>query len=441
MLVRRRFTVIVFLGTILGTSMVAQAESASQLLQQAMYAEKTEGDLDKAIGLYEQILEHVEIAKPITASALYHLGLCYAKKGQEAKAIQYFKQIISDYPELTSFTKQAHKQLKKVSSTLSPARRPFLIWFKARPSHKTTSAKDLLGMFNENHPPRTHTFRFRTEDKNGELIGRICVPHAADRDKITNMLNASSKLMLIKTQNVYTLVFAPIDMKPFDGKALLNLFNENLPRTVATYRYHTSLFKGEQVGLISTDTQLEKDGLVAMIKAHDKLTLKHIIGPQETSALLVDGFERGDETPNGWEIGAAVPGVTYRWEKKQAFKGQASLCLEKTANRYFPIAQWTRRLKHNGSATRLKVKTQVKAQNTTKAIVDALFLDTQDEWIRHEWVSYIGDKRGGKPITHSWKGYQGTVTIPENTKTIVVGLQIYGPGTVWFDELEVSYKK
>ena len=43
------------------------------------------------------------------------------------------------------------------------------------------------------------------------------------------------------------------------------------------------------------------------------------------------------------------------------------------------------------------------------------------------------------PATHNWKSYAGTVEIPAGTKQIVIALQIYGPGQVWFDELEARF--
>jgi len=108
--------------------------------------------------------------------------------------------------------------------------------------------------------------------------------------------------------------------------------------------------------------------------------------------------------------------------------------------KYFPIAQWTRKIEHTNEAKKLSVSANVLAKKAHKAVIDALFLDDNGEWIKHEWTSYIGAKNDGDPpANHKWKKYAGTVEIPENTKSIVIGLQMYGPGTVWFDELEVAY--
>lgn len=160
----------------------------------------------------------------------------------------------------------------------------------------------------------------------------------------------------------------------------------------------------------------------------------------QNGLTVIDSFEEGNSTaPLNWQQGAAVDGVKYIWDKKTGHESQSSLCLKKVANKYFPIAQWTRKLEHTSSSSEVEVSAMVKAQKTSKATIDALFLDADDKWIKHEWISYIGAKdTNDKPANHNWKQYKGTVAIPENTKTIVIGLQIYGPGTVWFDDLSVT---
>jgi RNA polymerase sigma-70 factor (ECF subfamily) len=60
--------------------------------------------------------------------------------------------------------------------------------------------------------------------------------------------------------------------------------------------------------------------------------------------------------------------------------------------------------------------------------------------ISHEWASYIGAKEAkDEPATHDWKEYRGKVKIPPQARKIQIGLQIYGPGKVWFDEVRATY--
>jgi predicted esterase len=174
-----------------------------------------------------------------------------------------------------------------------------------------------------------------------------------------------------------------------------------------------------------------------------KAETTQVQGPVTTAALpITDGFETGQRAPEGWQQGTAVPGVQYIWDKNTAFEGKASLCLKKTAQRFFPIADWSRVVRHEGTGRMLTVSAQVKAEQAAKAVIDVLFLDAQGNWIKHEWAAYIGAKEAGDPpANHDWKEYAGTVEIPPGTKLVRLGLQIYGPGTVWFDALTAGYAK
>ena len=163
---------------------------------------------------------------------------------------------------------------------------------------------------------------------------------------------------------------------------------------------------------------------------------------QSLNILKNPGFEFGDKTPDEWKKGAAIQGVKYSWDKKVASGGKASLCIEKNAQRYFPIAQWSQTVQREGDKPVILVSAQVKAKNVTKAVLDVLFLDAQDNWISHQWIAYIGAKEDGDPpANHDWKEYSGKADIPPNTAKICIGLQVYGPGKVWFDNVKAEYAK
>ena len=158
------------------------------------------------------------------------------------------------------------------------------------------------------------------------------------------------------------------------------------------------------------------------------------------SSLKNGGVEEGEgDSPNTWSRGADVPGVTYLWSRDTARGGKASLALKKVAPRYFPIAQWFQQVPREGDAPRLKVSAWVKAERATKAILDAQFIDADGQGT-HAWAAYIGSKRDGDPpADHDWRRYEGVVAIPPGTKAIRIAPQIYGPGSVWFDDLAAEY--
>jgi RNA polymerase sigma-70 factor (ECF subfamily) len=88
----------------------------------------------------------------------------------------------------------------------------------------------------------------------------------------------------------------------------------------------------------------------------------------------------------------------------------------------------------------LEVSAQVKAKKMYKAVLDVTFLDESDQPILHKWVAYIGAKKeDDPPANHDWKKYSGTVEIPERTAKLCIALQDYGPGTVWFDDVQARF--
>lgn len=160
------------------------------------------------------------------------------------------------------------------------------------------------------------------------------------------------------------------------------------------------------------------------------------------SILKNGGMERGGTggvLPDSWKKGANVAGVSYVWDRTVAHDGRASLHLEKTLERYWPIAQWIQAVERTGTAPRLKVSAFVQADSVTKAIVDVQFAGRGGRG-SHKWAAFIGQQRAGDPpATHPWKQYTGVVDIPAGTTQIIVALQIYGPGNVWFDDVEAGY--
>ncbi len=162
----------------------------------------------------------------------------------------------------------------------------------------------------------------------------------------------------------------------------------------------------------------------------------------DENILQNGGAEEGDKSPKGWSQGAEISGVEYIWDKKAGHKGKASLCLAKTANRYFPIAQWYQVVDRTGDQSALQVSAQVKTEEVTKAIIDVGFLDDKGALVGHKWAAYIGAKEAGDAaVSHDWKEYAGRVELPPGTKKIQIGLQVYGPGKVWFDEVRAEYAK
>jgi hypothetical protein len=82
-----------------GFGSVLAAQDPSILLEKAIFAEETLGDLNAAIGLYQQIIADAEAARATSALALLRLGLCYQKSGSTEQAQGAFARLLKQYPE------------------------------------------------------------------------------------------------------------------------------------------------------------------------------------------------------------------------------------------------------------------------------------------------------------------------------------------------------
>ena len=84
---------------LLGTGVVLPAEDVAVLLEKAIYAEETLGNLDEAIDIYKQLAADAAAGRTTAAQALYRLGMCYRKSGNIAEAQETFVRLTQLYPE------------------------------------------------------------------------------------------------------------------------------------------------------------------------------------------------------------------------------------------------------------------------------------------------------------------------------------------------------
>ena len=94
----------------------AQARPASVLLQEGLYAEEIEGDLDAAIRIYEQIAADKSAGARYAAQAMYRLGLCYQKKQDYQQAKATFEKLIARFPKEKSIIEKVQPLLDQMSA-------------------------------------------------------------------------------------------------------------------------------------------------------------------------------------------------------------------------------------------------------------------------------------------------------------------------------------
>ncbi len=110
--------VLVSIGVFMASGSVQQ--SAEQLYQSGIYKEDVEGKLDEAIAIYQEIIKKYPHNNPVAAKALFHMGLCYEKLGNQ-EAQKAYQRLIDDYPGQKEEVALAKERLDKLMKIAAPA--------------------------------------------------------------------------------------------------------------------------------------------------------------------------------------------------------------------------------------------------------------------------------------------------------------------------------
>jgi Tol biopolymer transport system component len=97
-------------------------QNAEELYQAGLYQEEVQGDLERAIAVYRQILTDYPDSRAVGAKAQLHIGLCYEKLGQ-MQAQQAYRRVIDDYPEHRDEVAVARDRLASLERTLAELNR------------------------------------------------------------------------------------------------------------------------------------------------------------------------------------------------------------------------------------------------------------------------------------------------------------------------------
>ena len=108
------FTVVVLLAGLLAPAVLAK--SAAELLREGLYAEEVEGNLDAAIGIYQQIIADSSAPRNLVAQALYHQGSCQLKKRNEPEARAAFQKLVTDYSDQTELVEKVKPMLNELGN-------------------------------------------------------------------------------------------------------------------------------------------------------------------------------------------------------------------------------------------------------------------------------------------------------------------------------------
>jgi len=121
---RQRLVVVIlaFAGASVLFSSSIQQESAKELFERAVYLEETKGELEKAIGVYNTILEQFAENHGLAAKALYRIGLCHEKLGSQ-EAQKAYRRLIEQYPGQKEEVALARARLAGLTATAQGASR------------------------------------------------------------------------------------------------------------------------------------------------------------------------------------------------------------------------------------------------------------------------------------------------------------------------------
>jgi len=89
------------------TCNAALAATTGELLQQGLYAEEVEGNIDSAIKTYGQIIKNSSAPPNHVAQALYRQGMCYMKIKDEASARTVLEKLVAEYSSQTELVEKA----------------------------------------------------------------------------------------------------------------------------------------------------------------------------------------------------------------------------------------------------------------------------------------------------------------------------------------------
>jgi len=96
----------------------AAAQPASDLLQSAIFAQETAGDLDGAIRIYRQILASNSDMRLYAPQAQYRLGICLLRKGDITGAAEALQAVIRNYPGERELVDRARESLPRAGELL-----------------------------------------------------------------------------------------------------------------------------------------------------------------------------------------------------------------------------------------------------------------------------------------------------------------------------------
>jgi ankyrin repeat protein len=115
----------ILLGVGMGTAGAATNE-VSALLQQGLFEEEANQNLDAAIQAYQAVIAQTDKNRQFAATAIFRLGECYRKQGKTNEAAAQYQRILRDFADQTQLAKLSQQNLEGMGMAVpnSPASSP-----------------------------------------------------------------------------------------------------------------------------------------------------------------------------------------------------------------------------------------------------------------------------------------------------------------------------
>lgn len=208
------------LASVLGGGTMLRAQTTSELLQKGIYMQETVGDLDGAIKIYQQVAQMAKESRANAAQALYRLGVCQQKKGQQAEAAKTFRMLIAEYADQADVVAQAKALVPAEAGTkLLPA--PWADGEVLELGMKTANGAPAGFMRYSVQSSKTSPDQWLFETRTSTLALQYLTRVEADKETMKPVSSAWTNLAIIgDVQITYRGAEARIEKKGKDAKTI-----------------------------------------------------------------------------------------------------------------------------------------------------------------------------------------------------------------------------
>jgi ankyrin repeat protein len=205
----------------------AQTNNLTALLQQGLFEEQADRNLDAAISNYQSLATEFDQDRQVGATAIFRLGECYRMQGKTNEAAQEYERIIKDFSDQATLVTLSRQDLAgmgvSVSTTTSTAGPDTELWDKVKNLSPAELEKVLpilvpdailTGLLQQRNEAETKLAQLNVEytPANPEVISHKAALDAINR-QIFEKVDAIMQALKMRAQSSETITVsaAPVD--------------------------------------------------------------------------------------------------------------------------------------------------------------------------------------------------------------------------------------